>query len=117
MCVVIGFGVALDLTLATIRVSSAKEYHSHTWVHVKAGKPFTTLAVAEQPPFWPRYWRCLLGRPWKSLPLCPQVKGRLLDMCEFAHPEICKPVGGERHEIHPTQSQIDLERRLRNQSR
>jgi hypothetical protein len=116
MVIVIGFAVALHVTLAAIRVSAAKEYHAHSWVQVRGNKVGNTLAF-ERPPFWPRYWRCLLGLPWKSQPLCPNVKGRLLDRCEFAHPEICKSEGGGRFTIVPTQSQVNLAHRLRNQSR
>src|SRR6516225_5956568 len=94
MCIVIGFAIALHIALAAIRIFAAKEYHFHTWVQLQGDKALTTLAVAEQPPFWSRYWRCLLGLPWKSQPLCPEVKGRVLDMCEFAHREIRKSVRG-----------------------
>jgi hypothetical protein len=91
-----------------MRVSWARTYHSHTWVHVQAGKPF--ISIASQAPFWPRCWRGLLGLPSERLPLCPQVEGRLLDTCEYAHPEI---KGVDR--TNPTQAQLDLFRRLANQ--
>src|SRR4051812_733737 len=107
MCIVIGFGVALHVALAAVRVLTAKEDHLHTWVQVRGGKAFTTRARAEQPPLWPRYWRCLLGLPWKSQPLCPEVRGRLLDMCEFSHPEIRKSVRGGGDRVVPTQGQIE----------
>jgi hypothetical protein len=116
MLIVIGFAVALHVILAAFRVSAAKEYHSHSWVQVRGAKVFNVLAGSEQSPFWPRYWRYLLGLQWKSQPLCPNVKGRLLDLCEFAHPEICESEGG-RFKNFPTQSQVDLAHRLRNQSR
>lgn len=87
MGLVIVCGVAFFTGLAAVRVITAKEYHGHSWVYVQDGQPFFSLSVAEHPPFWPRYWRCLLGRPWKRLP-CPQVEGRLLDLCEFAHSDI-----------------------------
>jgi hypothetical protein len=116
MCIVVVLGIAIHLALAAVRVFAAKEYHFHTWLEGQGDRTFTTLAVAEQSPFWPRYWRCILGLPWKSLPLCPEVKGRLLDRCEFAHPEIRKSGGSGRNVIVPTSSQVDLARRLRNQS-
>ncbi len=116
MGIVMAFAIALHVTLTAIRVLAAKEYHSHSWVQVQGDMVFNTLAAAEQPPFWPRFWRCLLGLRWKSQPLCPEVNGRLLDLCEFAHPEIREPAGGGIFRIVPTQSQIDLARRLRNQS-
>ena len=115
MGLVLGSGIALHMGLAALRVSSAKEYHGHTWVHVQGGKPFFTLASAEQPPFWPRYWRYLLGVRWKGLPMCRTVEGRLLDTCEVAHPEIRKSGVGDR--IEPTGSQIDLMRRLKDSAR
>lgn len=116
MGIILGFGIALHIALTTVRVVAAKEYHFHTWVTVQGDKAFNTLAAAERPPFWPRYWRGLLGLPWKSQPLCREVKGRLLDLCEFAHPEIRTTVGGKSDQIFPTQNQIDLQRRLSNQS-
>lgn len=76
MVFVLACGLTFHLAFAAIRVSVDKGYHSHTWVIIQGGKPFFTLASAEQPPFWPRYWRCIIGQPWKSVPLCRQVKGR-----------------------------------------
>jgi hypothetical protein len=87
MGLVIVCGLVFYTGLAAVRVFTTKESHCHSWVYVQGGQPFFNLTVAEHPPFWPRYWRCLLGRPWERLP-CPQVEGRLLDMCEFAHRDI-----------------------------
>ena len=112
MCLVFGVSIALHLSLTAIRVSSMKEYHTHTWVHVKGGRSFITVAGSEQPPFWPRYWRSIIGLTWKGLSLCPQVDGRLLDMCEFAHHELRTSRDHGGYDFHPSQSQIDLQRRL-----
>ena len=117
MLLVLSLAVALHMSLTAIRVSSAKEYHMHTWIHGRGIKAFIIVSVGERPPFWPRYWRNLLGLKWKGLPLCPHVAGRLLDICEFAHPELLTPVGNGNYELNPTRSQNDLRRQLSKQSR
>jgi hypothetical protein len=108
MLLVLSLAVALHLSLTAIKVSSTKEYHMHTWVHVQKIKAFITESGSEQPPFWPRYWRNLLGLKWKGLPMCPQVEGRFLDICEVAHPELLTPVGKGVYDLRPTRSQNDL---------
>jgi hypothetical protein len=112
ICLVIGCGLAFHVAFAAIRVSDATEYHAHAWVTVRAGKPYMTMAGSERPPFWPRYWRCLVGIPWKARPLCPRVEGRLLDTCEFAVPEIRKPIDGTRFRIQRTRGHAELIKRL-----
>jgi hypothetical protein len=112
MCVVIGVGVAVHVPAAAIRVNSAKAPHLHAWVGI-GGKPYFTLA-SFQPPFWPRYWRCLLGLPWENVPVCPRFEGRFLDMCEYRYPEYLKRDDrtGTRFRSVPTQAQLDLKMRL-----
>jgi hypothetical protein len=108
MCVVIGVGVLLHVTLGTIRVNSVRTDHFHTWVQVQAGKPLIIIRSLRSP-YWPRYWRSLLGIPSEKLPLCHEVEGRLLDTCEYAHPEI-KDVS----RTNIARAQLDLYRRLAN---
>ena len=115
MCVVFIFAIAFHLSVGAVRVHSAKEYHAHTWVLIQGGKPFIHIASAERPPFWPRYWRYLIGLPWKGLPLCSQVQGRFLDMCGVLHPEILKRDANGNYQIHQTQSQTDLFWKLKKQ--
>ena len=112
MFVVIVFGIALHTILAAVRITATKEFHAHIWVNPQGVPPSITCAGSEQAPFWPRYWRYLLGLPWMRQPLCPKVGGRLLDMCVFAHPEIQKRVGVGQYTFSPSQSQIDLMTRL-----
>src|SRR5215207_3425129 len=104
------------VSLAAIRVSSTNRNHMHTWVHGQGNKAFITVSCGEPLPFWPCYWRSLLGFRWKGLPLCSQVEGRLLDTCEFRHPQLRTPIRDGQYELKPTRSQIELQKRLRNQS-
>jgi hypothetical protein len=117
MALVIAFGIVFHLGLTAYRVYSANEYHAHTWINNQSGKPSFAVAANQRPPFWPRYWRCLLGRPWKGLPLCPRVDGRLREACEFAQPEIHMNPGRGRDLFLPTRSQLELERQIKNPPR
>jgi hypothetical protein len=104
---VMGFGIALHLVVATVRVAAVKEYHSHTWVEVLRGKPYM-VASSQQPRFWPRYWRCILGLSWRRVPGCSPVGGRLLDVCEFDHPEIVGLGDGRGGPVGFNKAQRDL---------
>lgn len=108
MCLVLILGIALHFGLAALRVHSAKEVHAHIWFSIQEGIPNMTMNMAIRPPFWPRYWRCLEGLPWKSQPLCPQVEGRLHDFCSFAHPEIVYTDGAGRIGVRTTKEQDDI---------
>ncbi len=117
MVFVILVGLALHFAMSARRVYATKEYHFHTWVFLSGNKPFATISSANQPPFWPRYWRCILGLPWRGRALCQPVDGHFLEMCEFAHPEIRKPLGGGRSTVVLTQGQNDLQKRLKERPR
>src|SRR4051812_26415564 len=74
----------LGAILPAIEVTRAQGYHVHAWVDpdaklmrlpagqaIEPGMPSTIMQVELRPsPFWPRYWRCLAGRPWRGQPLC-----------------------------------------------
>jgi hypothetical protein len=85
MVVVLCTAITLHMSLAALQVSRAYEVHSHSWV---TGRGMIVQDSRETPPFWPRYWRSLLGLRWKGVPLCPKVEGRLLEACQFECPEI-----------------------------
>jgi hypothetical protein len=64
------------------------DYHIHIHAHWLKDEPAMTFNSAITPPYWPRYWRHLLGLPWKEQPVCGTGAGHLEEACSFAHPEI-----------------------------
>lgn len=64
------------------------DYHIHAYAHWTKGSPSMTFDGAASPPFWPRFWRHLLGLPWKGQPVCGQVQGHIAESCSFAVPEL-----------------------------
>jgi hypothetical protein len=45
---------------------------SRSWLYHMTKGRLNTLTVDQHPaPFWPRYWRRLLGRPWPDTYVCP----------------------------------------------
>lgn len=109
--------VTLHMGLVAMRVYSAKDPHFHTWVHLQGGKPSLAIGTGIQPPFWPRYERCLVGIPWKGVALCAKSNGRLAEACQFGQPEIVQRTSSGRYQFRLTQDQADLINRLTNQSR
>ncbi len=81
-------GVALGLGLPAIEVYRFSDHHIHGSVQVREGRADFVWQLTIQPPFWPRYWRRLLGRPWRQQPICGQGEGHIAEACEFEHPEI-----------------------------
>lgn len=63
-------------------------------------------------PYSSRFWRCLLGRPWRRLAVCGLTEGRLEELCQFAHPEMLEPVGPGRFEVITSQAQKKMYWRL-----
>jgi hypothetical protein len=69
-----------------------KNLHLHIYAHLSREIPCVTFNNSASPPFWPRYWRHLMGRPWKDQPLCGTGEGHFEELCVFAHPEIDQKV-------------------------
>src|SRR4051812_27154784 len=92
MALVLLIAIALALGIPAVEVDRTKDYHTHTFVDVR-GTP--TLGAWRRPaPFWPRYARRLLGRPWSKQPVCGPTPGVEAELCEFAHPEMRMEIGG-----------------------
>jgi hypothetical protein len=85
-------GVAVWLSLSAYEVYSTKDVHIHTFV--ETSEPPSLAGWNRPAPFWPRYARRLLGRPWRRQPLCEPTPGAEEEMCEFAHPEMAVKIGG-----------------------
>jgi len=104
MLAVAAIAVLLGAILPAIEVSGARGYHVHAWVDpnaklmdlpagqpIRPGMPATIRQVELRPsPFWPLYWRCLTGRPWRGRPLCDPDPTRVAEACEYGHPEMVK---------------------------
>jgi hypothetical protein len=103
IAVVLGFGIP------AIEVLRAKENHEHTYVGNNRGSWGMATDFVDAP-FWPRYWRRLLGEPWREQPLCRTSPGHIEEVCSFAHPEIVVK-RGDRYKYTP--AQFALYRRLK----
>jgi hypothetical protein len=106
MLMVLAIAMFLGATLPAIEVIRERDFdfHVHTWVNpngganLAPGRPIrpdqmpVTLSQVEMrsTPFWPRYWRCLLGRPWRGQPFCDPDPTRLVEACEHAYPGMVK---------------------------
>jgi len=104
MFAVAAIAALLGTILPAVEVFRDWGYHVHAWVdpnarlmNLPAGQPIrlpmpaTIKQVELRPsPFWPRYWRCLTGRPWRGRPLCDPDPTRVAEACEYAHPEMVK---------------------------
>ena len=128
MLAVLAIAILLGATLPAIEVSRAPEFHVHAWVNpngranIPPGQPIrehmpVTLSQVEMrsSPFWPRYWRGLLGRPWRGRPVCDLDPARLAEACEYAHPGMVRWRGDGSFDIQWT-PQILAEMRKRDPS-
>jgi hypothetical protein len=96
MVLVLVLGVATHLGLTAWRVGRGtgrwKNMHVHSAVVDQDPIPANFMSV-QPAPFWPSYWRALLGRSWKDWPLdrplCRRAAPNLLaEWCELAHPGV-----------------------------
>jgi hypothetical protein len=94
--------VALLLWMGLLarEVHRENDYHFHVSVITVNDRPGIAWDDKAVPPFWPRYWRRLLGRPWRGQPVCGTAEGHYAESCSFAHPEMVPPMppGGRLRE-------------------
>jgi hypothetical protein len=113
MAMVLVLGIILHLGLSAWRVQTTKAYHVHTSIVIQRGEvPAACSTIMARPPFWARYWRCVLGRPWQGRGLCPRDDHGLLEMCELDNPEIRGRSRSGTIGPHLTPGQRDLFQRL-----
>jgi hypothetical protein len=93
MVLVLLCAIALALGIPAVEVYSTKDYHTHTAIDVR-GTPALAGLGGVQSPFWPRYARRIVGRPWRKQPVCGTTPGFEVELCEYAHPEIAIKIGG-----------------------
>ena len=112
MVAVVGLAVALGLGLPAREVAGWKDYHTHGRVIEKGGVTYTQWDSGAASPFWPRYWRRLLGRPSTGLALCGPGGGPAAETCGRGHPEILVPIGNGQSIHRPTPEMREAVKRL-----
>lgn len=94
MASILLIAVLLALAIPAVEVYQAKELHTHTGIDMR--EPPTLAGWGGiQPPFWPRYLKRLIGRPWLRQP-CGFKTGYEADCCEFANPDMVIWVGNRK---------------------
>lgn len=114
------FGILLYLSLTACRVYG-KGSHLHTSILIgydypashPDGFPSTCYNFGVRVPFWTRYWRSLLGLPWRGPGLCTNAYGKL-EVCELKHPSICEHPTPNAWAPKLTRRQVELLERLSN---
>jgi hypothetical protein len=101
LVIILLIGVVLGFGVPAIEVSRAKENHEHTWMGNNRGSWGLVIDFVDAP-FWPRYWRRLLGKPWREQLLCQTSPERIEEVCSVAHPEIVLKKG-DTYEFTPAQ--------------
>jgi hypothetical protein len=70
-------GLGLWIGLACYRELVEQD---RSWLyHVAVNDQGASLAYQHAVPFWPRYWRRLIGRPWPGTYVCPARCGERFD--------------------------------------
>jgi hypothetical protein len=115
MVLVLVLGVATHLGITAWRVHPRTTQFRHLHVHtgISANNTGNAIVCHLLPrPFWPTYWRALVGLTWKDWPLgrplCQSHPGWLEERCELANPEIRKDVGPDGISAINTKEQYEL---------
>ena len=87
MALVLAFGAFWHLALTAWRVYPATGPHLHSWIVITDGIAQPCFNPEARSPFFSRYWRCLLGLPWKGQVICNTGAGQL-EMCELESPDM-----------------------------
>jgi hypothetical protein len=104
--------LALGLGLPAREVYSHSEIHDHAYVGLIEGQPSYRWDQGIKPPFWPRYWRRLMGRPEFEKGNCGAGEGRLAETCTLAHPEIVGDIICRGPAVNPTTEMVAAFNRL-----
>jgi len=114
----VALAVLLHVGRTAFRVGSAKTDHEHIAVADLDNGFIGWNAFDARYPFWPRFWRGLLGMPCTGRQFCetegppPGAPKRLLETCELEHPELRRYHLGNPLVLDTTPAQKDLLRRL-----
>ena len=118
MAVVVALAILFHVSQTAYVVFPSTSPHLHTSVVVDPSGFPGRATFWVQSSFWPRFWRCLLGMPWRNRRLCvkptqPMPPGSpFLEMCEFENPEIVQRPNPNTVGWTHSPSQIALERQL-----
>ena len=86
--------VSMGVLVPAFRVAFENDRHFHVYLAMVEKDKYNRVVPMgghESSPFWPRYWRCLLGRPWVGRSYCARDPDRLGEVCYLAHPELQNP--------------------------
>jgi hypothetical protein len=117
LILILVFGVVLGFAIAALEVLRSRDVHTHTYVRNRRGRWVLGITYVDSP-FWPRYWRRLLGMSWRKQPLCRASPELIEEVCSFAQPEIAmfKKADFNRSMIRPTPKQSAVYLRLQRRS-
>jgi hypothetical protein len=107
MAVTAATAVALWLGIAALRVhnDSESKWIYHLWERFGSIQPGSVYNSQHRAPFWPRYWRRLLGQPWPGTYSCdpstesPGWNGRLAVTVTYSEDEP-RPTNGRLPDSH-----------------
>jgi hypothetical protein len=111
MAAVLAPALALGLGLPAYEVYSHSDIHHHAYVGLIDGRPIYLWNAHINPPFWPRYWRRLLGREQDG---CGAGAGFLEETCALTQPEIVGEFICRGPAINPTPAMVAAYERLKN---
>lgn len=118
MAAVFALAVLLHVGRTAYRVGSLRDKHYHNYVlSHKYEFPASGVAPARSP-FWPRFWRGLLGMPCTGQRFCkvdrfPPGWTYLIEMCEIENPEIVWRPNANTVGWNDTPAQRELKERLK----
>jgi len=118
MALLFVLAVLLHVGRTAYRAASIRDKHFHTYVLSREHEFPASGVAAAGSPFWPRFWRGLLGMPCAGPGFCrvnrfPPGWAYLLETCELEHPEIAWRPNPYTVGWSHTQAQKELEERLK----
>jgi hypothetical protein len=67
---IVAIGLWLGVTAKAVINDHQSERLYHLWERFECLEPGSIYNSGHKAPFWPRYWRRLLGRPWPGTYVC-----------------------------------------------
>ena len=95
MVLVLLSALLLGLGWPAWQIYREQDFHVHSAVDVRGTTPTLTIDGGHVSPFWPRYWRRLVGRPYRQVPFCGPTPGFGAEVCEYSDPSMAMRIGGQ----------------------